>query len=770
MLVTLHNFKCYQQERTFKLSNGINLLKGVSGKGKSTVLNAISWCLYGGIVKDLEGKKRKSYVRLEIDNLSISRYKNPSLLVININNTKYEGDSAQAIINSKFGSKTIFMCSGYLMQGERNSLISLSDKEKIDILNSFAFRDEDPSQIIQKIKNYLDRIEGDYITLNNQYQIKYGIYIKWADSVKLNNLSKPEFDNDKLLKLINDAKQELESTNKRIQESDRKKWQQNQLNQTLSKLECELKSIGNQFGEVSLEDLESTISKLRSEQLISIQHNNVVDNYNHVKSQLDQYNGLPEDSSYLSLDVNRLKYQQTEYSHNLKIANDLKVSYDAQSIESKISTIQRILDGQRNAQIKQELTVLSQQLNGFNKIATIEEVSECERILKSVTERSVYLTCPHCNNSVQHVNHQLVKQSESPTTQEEVKVCRSKLLLANQQYQEGKQKQTIQLRITTLEKLLDPQFDDIQLLKTYEATDLRKQINRLQSIKILDPVTIDPNVVEKVQKRHQLTLQLDKIRESSKYDVTTRLDNPQDKINQMEHIRKTLIEQTTRKSIIESNISDTKIKLDKLGPVEDINRNIPIKLTDTITKYQEDIHINNVINDNTKYQAEINNIVNQSNSIRKDHECGKKLLETAKQLERLTLQHVIDMINVDIADILNVIFSDPITVSLELFRETKDHQIKPTVNIKINYRGIEYSKVSELSGGEIDRISLALTIALNRISHCPIMLLDEVLSSLDMNAKESCLGIIKQYSSQKIVNCIDHEGVDGLYTDIVNFE
>ena len=96
--------------------------------------------------------------------------------------------------------------------------------------------------------------------------------------------------------------------------------------------------------------------------------------------------------------------------------------------------------------------------------------------------------------------------------------------------------------------------------------------------------------------------------------------------------------------------------------------------------------------------------------------------------------------------------------------------MKPTVNIKIHYRGINYSKINELSGGEIDRISLVITLALNKMSSIPVILLDEVLSSLDMNAKESCLSIVKSYSNMKTILTIDHEGVEGYYDAITTIE
>ena len=73
-----------------------------------------------------------------------------------------------------------------------------------------------------------------------------------------------------------------------------------------------------------------------------------------------------------------------------------------------------------------------------------------------------------------------------------------------------------------------------------------------------------------------------------------------------------------------------------------------------------------------------------------------------------------------------------------------------------------------MSGGEGDRISLALTMGLNKISACPFLLLDETLAGLDMHMKETAIDTIKQHCLFKTVLCIAHNEFDDIFDHIID--
>ena len=95
--LTLKNFKCYEN-KTFVFDNGFVLIEGQSGTGKTSILQAIIFVLFGkGKNLKMNGKTSCS-VNLEFEDINIFRSKNPNKLLVN---SVLENDEAQNIINKK---------------------------------------------------------------------------------------------------------------------------------------------------------------------------------------------------------------------------------------------------------------------------------------------------------------------------------------------------------------------------------------------------------------------------------------------------------------------------------------------------------------------------------------------------------------------------------------------------------------------------------------------------------------------------------------------
>lgn len=145
----------------------------------------------------------------------------------------------------------------------------------------------------------------------------------------------------------------------------------------------------------------------------------------------------------------------------------------------------------------------------------------------------------------------------------------------------------------------------------------------------------------------------------------------------------------------------------------------------------------------------------------------EKLREVAVTVEVSALQCTVDSINNVIDDIAPLLFNDPITIRLSLFKTLKTKEkTKPLVNLVILYRGGEYDNISQLSGGEGDRVSLIITLALSRLCNFPLLLFDESLASLDGDLKESAIRAVR-IATQKAVACVMHEGVEGIYDNVI---
>lgn len=137
----------------------------------------------------------------------------------------------------------------------------------------------------------------------------------------------------------------------------------------------------------------------------------------------------------------------------------------------------------------------------------------------------------------------------------------------------------------------------------------------------------------------------------------------------------------------------------------------------------------------------------------------------AIEIECRSHQSTVDTINQAIADVATIIFEDPIEITLSLFKTSKStDRVKQNVNIRILYKGGEYDNPSQLSGGEGDRISLAITLALARLNSCPFLLLDESMVALDAGLKDQCFRALRgQICGSKTIISIAHDFVEGIF-------
>jgi DNA repair exonuclease SbcCD ATPase subunit len=172
-----------------------------------------------------------------------------------------------------------------------------------------------------------------------------------------------------------------------------------------------------------------------------------------------------------------------------------------------------------------------------------------------------------------------------------------------------------------------------------------------------------------------------------------------------------------------------------------------------------------------KIQNELENKRNVVIEKQNDMTTLNRLKLKAVEIECKQLEDTVNNINTVLETTLPIFFPDPISLKLLLYKKIKTgDRIKPGLNLEITYKGMKYDNINSLSGGEGDRISLALLLALNSVSNSSIILLDECVSSLDGNLKENCIEAIKSIPNKTVI-CIDHDdGMEGFYDSIVEIQ
>ena len=191
MKIIINGFRCYIEAEYNIADNRITLIKGNSGCGKTTIYQALYWCLYGSMKNVFNNSGyQKCMVKIEFDKYQIIRQKRPELLRIIQGNDIYEDDVAQQIINCNFGPKEVWLACSYLQQGERSALLSGSNTERMELLNSLSFSMDDPDACIHRIEVELKETLNRFNVLQNEFDQECNRFAEELENnpVDLNNM------------------------------------------------------------------------------------------------------------------------------------------------------------------------------------------------------------------------------------------------------------------------------------------------------------------------------------------------------------------------------------------------------------------------------------------------------------------------------------------------------------------------------------------------------------------------------------------------------
>lgn len=842
MHIKIVGFKCHLDTHYDFDSDTMVLLKGESGAGKTTILQAIYWALYGSMrgVYNNTGLIKKCSVTLQINQLIIYRQKRPELLRVTIvhdNEEKtYEDDVGQQIINQAFGSRDLWKSCSYIEQKDQCSLLSGSSSDRLALLNQLSFNQDNPKDYISRIDQELKTINTQFVELQTAFTTELNIYSQEITARPVTVILAPEeitaleteienmeFRVGKLYQEVLNHERNIGSYNmicNQIKTSEQKltnlqvgsfdevnyKTRVNELNDNMQALRNILTN-ANQYNAIKQQILCLETQLSNNENKIKQITEKIETTEQLIQTRKDELTVLGYNSEQkmevTNQDIWQAIQQESLRNQYIKDCQLLGYEYNQEVISRIIANLQnQLTDAQnmkQNIRTYNHLKTLRQQLRslGINDVSP-EQISNLESIKHNITleiselkKGLELLQCPECSKPLRYVNRQLIPGERDPVEPNQIQGKESEYENIVNQISTLRSALSIRSQIASAESHLEE--IDTSLLESYQPPNIQQTqdiISRLSRIQIIQPPKYSSDLMKKImeynqtfqslstlnndretlisqgnQLRQQLyAIQLPNSTCTNIEEIQTSIRNSEAEIAKLhQEYQSHLKTKATHDQIkvgIEQLIFQRESLEKTLNPHAKNNHETTQKmLVQSKTKLADGLYGNTVVEKQKCLTAKRQKVM----SLNEDLTALQRLKQNAIDVECKQLQDTVDTINSVLCDILPLFFNEPITMVLQLYKLLKTKkQLKPGLNISIKYKGVEYDNINQMSGGEGDRISLALVLALNSVSNSPVVLLDECISSLDGTVKETCVEAMKSLEGKTII-CVDHEGVEGFY-------
>lgn len=378
MEVHIKTFRMTSNYKIFLEKGKLTLIKGDSGAGKTTILEAITWCLFGtlrGVDDPVSGQKAKVIIKSDDHKIIRSKVNCVSVEVYYKGN-KYTSKAAEAIIEELYISKDLwYLCSYFPQNGMLPFLYTMSSKERLNTLHKIAFTDADPRKEIEACHKGLINFKEVKEIQTLKYDKAKRRYKRFKKKIDITlACSEEELDKKKetmesIISSIKDLKKQRDINNNNklkislLQENIDKST--NKINDLTSKLDIIPDNVTN------IKDL--------------IKYRKIFDTIqinNKVLDEIPIYD-VTFDNKYLYDNEEREKI----YNKNLDLCKSLSIDYNKDTIDECIKEVERKIELKKlqkkiKEKIKLNQTVSSYDLNVFTDDLLIETINS-ENIIKS---------------------------------------------------------------------------------------------------------------------------------------------------------------------------------------------------------------------------------------------------------------------------------------------------------------------------------------------------------------------------------------------------
>lgn len=770
MKLELVHFKCHEKKTVEFEDSSMTLLTGNSGIGKSSILDALFFVLFGTGTKIVTIGKRKCKVVLHYNDLVITRSKGPNRLHLckgENGEKEYEDQAAQSIIDTTFGSQ--FKTTSYLSQNQKQSFITMKPVEKAQFLTKFIFKDINLVGIKETIKK---------LTSTNKVELIKAVSKLEQAKQTSEYQPKPAFMERPLLyeQDLDKQKEQLDRENHTIDSYIVQSRNKMSLVRTAVNTNMML---DNQWTKLVGE------LKVAKQELVSIPivQSETIKSYEKTIRLFDTNKRQIELRKRYNFNTTRLKKLIHDEKENMQTELG-RITTKLQQIPHTMDQLKRI---QRDLKIIRDLTTIA---NSSCQIVTKKQlddlVSKRENYLHAISHQDK-LSCPACESVLVLVDGSLHKHTINQDTQQltltvlkqELKALvvkidsYTKLHWKYNQHQSNKQQAQTQLLQYPKYKHTLPDIQKNIIQKTtllHEKTGwTKKYANQQQGIW--------PSVISQLQKENDTlhetissnktiyvdeTIDINELRKC----VSTLVQQKFQYDEKLRHIKQIVTKQSfvlSQKKVLTYSVHDCEqeyqmlLKKQKLMStrVQELYRNINLnekysRFMDETKQYEKIVHSVQHLESENKTQAE-------------KHCASLRLTNIITESESIAMVEIINSINKYTKIWLDLFFpTDPITIQLRTQKDVRKKTV-PKIHLYVQYKNNECD-VNMLSGGELCRVILAFTLAFSDLCENPLLLLDECTANLDEDSTSDVLEAIRDSCKHKTVIVVAHQVVVGQFS------
>lgn len=801
MKIRLKNFRKHRDVTCTFPDQGLVLLTAPNGAGKSSIVAGIVYALYGKVFLKGRAKKPETHgvksceVQLWIKNLKVIRRSRPRQLLVTHEETQYEDEAAQGVIETSLGmTMEEFMLSSYIVQKGEVSVLSRTPTEQLKFLQQLVFAGE-------KVEEYRRELKERVQTLKEQKLVLQGEEETWR--IQLENKRgeiedaeddasdyEPSEEIQARIQALQVQATHLASQHKKCEEELTLAREQEKLRDEVVRrrtaIERELESLAVEEEPID-PDLPDRITDLRKQlQVLEAVHQNqqewetlqksIREHEKAVQDRKEELQGLLlSDEDLVRLEEEEKQAEELQQAYDQAMAR-IQVAREAK--EESRARLTLIFRRIKNEYPMACATTLKEMLKYCQKHQSKLQI-QLEKLPKKTYQ------CPECQAYLALEGNELCvshprpeELDESEREEREVQLQKDIGFLEEALRDLHAEESFFS---TPKIKLVEPPSSLEISKKLFEARKVRQEYERLSDhlpphlaktqtrlrkalkgarkvLGDLTPEDLPEALVElrtilsdaehqaKLQEERQVRAQEQQAKKLQLIKALKRLQEPK-VTSSVSQLEKRLSKMTQK--MMEITIWAEQEKLQKCLRIEKV-RHVQIEVQELEDQYEE--------------------VQGRLREVDEALEGTLGLEATIREAEILSLESTLENINEHARVHLEHLFpKETPVIRLENVRESKK-SAKLQLHVSVFYRGETYDHIDEMSGAEHQKCDLAFMLAVNDILGSPLLILDESSNSIDPEDNVEVFLYLQEQCARRLFIVVSHEAVQGIFDERIGFK